>query len=60
MRNLDWASNTGINLNKMIIVFSITDTIPHAILGFPGLLGALTGISKAGITAHEAGQSSDL
>jgi hypothetical protein len=60
MRNLDWASNTGINLNKLVIVFNITDTIPHAVLGFPGLLGALTGISKKGITAHEAGQSSDL
>lgn len=52
MRNLDWASNTGINLNKLVIVFNITDTIPHAILGFPGLIGALTGISKSGITAH--------
>jgi hypothetical protein len=60
MRNLDWASNTGINLNKLIIVFNITDTIPHAVLGFPGILGALTGISQKGITAHEAGQSSDL
>lgn len=23
MRNLDWASNTGINLNKLIVVFNI-------------------------------------
>ena len=23
MRNLDWAANTGINLNKLIIVFNI-------------------------------------
>jgi hypothetical protein len=29
-------------------------------LGFPGLIGALTGISAKGITVHEAGQSSDL
>ena len=60
MRNLDWASNTGINLNKLVVVFNIEGEIPHAILGFPGLLGALTGMSAKGITAHEAGQSSDL
>ena len=60
MRNLDWASNMGINLNKLIIVFNIDSSIPHVILGFPGLIGALTGISAKGITAHEAGQSSDL
>ena len=29
-------------------------------MGFPGLIGALTGISAKGITVHEAGQSSDL
>jgi hypothetical protein len=23
MRNLDWASNTGINLNKLVIVYNI-------------------------------------
>ena len=60
MRNLDWASDTGINLNKLIVVFHIKGTYSHAVLGFPGLMGALTGISEKGISVHEAGQSSDL
>ncbi len=59
-RNLDWTSDTGINLNKLITVFNIDNSIPHATLGFPGLIGALTGISAKGITTHEAGQASDL
>jgi hypothetical protein len=49
-----------INKNKLITIFNITNTIPHATLGFPGLIGAITGISAKGITAHEAGQASDL
>lgn len=58
MRNLDWLANTGVNQNKLITVWNIEGTIPHLTLGFPGVLGALTGISKAGITVHEAGLSS--
>lgn len=60
MRNLDWAANTGMNANKLIMVYHIVGTIPHATLGYPGVIGALTGISKAGITVGQAGQSSDL
>ena len=60
MRNLDWAADTGINLNKLIIIYNIESEISHAVLGFPGLIGALTGISAKGITVHEAGQSSEL
>lgn len=58
MRNLDWAANTGINKNKMIFVWSINNTIPHTTFGFPGIMGALTGMSQAGITVHEAGLDS--
>ena len=60
MRNLDWTADTGINLNKIVIVYNIELEISHAVLGFPGLIGALTGISAKGITVHENGQSSDL
>jgi hypothetical protein len=60
MRNLDWTSNSGVNLNKLITIYNIDGAIPHATLGFPALLGALTGISAKGITTHEAGQASDL
>ena len=52
MRNLDWQANTGMNVNKMIFVYKIDNTIPHLTLGFPGVLGALTGMSAAGITVH--------
>ena len=52
MRNLDWEANTGINKHKTIFVYNIDNTIPHTTLGFPGLIGALTGMSKAGLTVH--------
>jgi len=58
MRNLDWAVNTGINKNKIIFVWKIKNTIPHTTIGYPGIIGALTGMSKAGLTVHEAGLSS--
>lgn len=58
MRNLDWLQNTGVNENKLITVWNVDGTIPHLTLGFPGILGALTGMSKAGLTVHEAGLSS--
>jgi hypothetical protein len=58
MRNLDWEPNTGMNKNKIIYIWKIKDTIPHTTIGFPGIIGALTGMSQAGITVHEAGLSS--
>ena len=58
MRNLDWEENTGVNKNKLVTVWNIDGTIPHLTLGYPGILGALTGMSGAGLTVHEAGLSS--
>ncbi len=58
MRNLDWEANTGTNKFKTVFVWKIDGTIPHVTLGFPGLMGALTGMSKAGLTVHEAGLDS--
>lgn len=55
MRNLDWNENTGVNKNKIIFVYKIDNEIPHLTLGYPGVLGALTGMSAAGLTVHEAG-----
>lgn len=46
------------NKNKLLFIWKIDNTIPHLTLGFPGILGALTGMSKAGITVHEAGLDS--
>jgi hypothetical protein len=58
MRNLDWEANTGVNQNKMVFVYKIDNQIAHATLGFPGIFGALTGMSSAGLTVHEAGLDS--
>lgn len=55
MRNLDWAPNTGINRNKIVSVYHPTGETAHATIGFSGLIGALVGVSEAGLTAHEAG-----
>lgn len=52
MRNLDWEANTGINKNKIIFVWKVKNTIPHTTIGYPGIIGALTGMSKAGLTVH--------
>ena len=52
MRNLDWSANSGLNKHKLIVIWKVKDTIPHATIGFPGIIGALTGISQAGITVH--------
>jgi hypothetical protein len=58
MRNLDWEANTGINNNKLIFIWKVKNTIPHATIGYPGIIGALTGMSQAGLTVHEAGLDS--
>lgn len=58
-------------MNKLVAVFHIDGKIPYATLGFigtnsgqedsaahcfyKGLYGALTGMSSAGLTVHEAG-----
>jgi hypothetical protein len=52
MRNLDWDANSGINKFKLITIWKIKDTIPHATIGFAGVIGALTGMSQAGLTVH--------
>jgi len=58
MRNLDWEENTGVNQNKIVFVWKIDREIAHTTLGFPGVMGALTGMSAAGLTVHEAGLDS--
>jgi hypothetical protein len=58
MRNLDWNSNMGINQNKIIFIWKVKDSIPLTTIGFPGIIGALAGMSQAGLTVHEAGLDS--
>ena len=58
MRNLDWEANTGVNQNKVVFVWKVEGEIAHVTLGFPGVIGALMGMSAAGLTVHEAGLDS--
>jgi hypothetical protein len=55
-RNLDWNKNTGVSKSKMvtIIVPPEPELHAHATFGFAGIWGALAGMSKAGLTVHEA------
>jgi len=59
-RNLDWEAQTGVAKNKLITVFHPPGAIVHATVGFAGLYGALTGMSAAGLTVHEAGDDNYL
>ena len=60
-RNLDWNHDTGINRNKLITVFHPPEAgrHAHATFGFGGLVGALAGMSAAGLTTHEANLESN-
>lgn len=53
-RNLDWTADSGIARNKLITVYSLAGTVSHATFGFAGFMGALAGMSAAGLTVHEA------
>jgi hypothetical protein len=55
MRNLDWAPDTGIANHKLVTVYHNPARIPYATVGFAGVMGALTGMSSAGISVHEMG-----
>ena len=58
-RNLDWNADTGINKYKMVTVLHPPGKIAHAVLGYAGVWGALTGMSAAGLTVHEANLEED-
>lgn len=60
-RNLDWNHNTGINKHKLVTVYHPPEPgrHAHATFGFGGLIGALAGISEAGLTTHEANLESN-
>lgn len=59
-RNLDWDENTGIANFKVLTVWMPTGEIPHVTVGYIGFIGALAGISEAGLTVSEVGSSSVL
>jgi len=57
-RNLDWEADTGVAKNKLVTVYHIAGEIPYASVSFSGVPGAITGMSAAGVTVHEAGDDS--
>ena len=57
-RNLDWDENTGIADFKVLTVWMPAGEIPHVTVGYIGFIGALAGISQAGLSASEVGSSS--
>eukprot|EP00010_Vexillifera_abyssalis_P007330 CAMPEP_0201546194 /NCGR_PEP_ID=MMETSP0173_2-20130828/2558_1 /ASSEMBLY_ACC=CAM_ASM_000268 /TAXON_ID=218659 /ORGANISM="Vexillifera sp., Strain DIVA3 564/2" /LENGTH=471 /DNA_ID=CAMNT_0047954801 /DNA_START=123 /DNA_END=1538 /DNA_ORIENTATION=- len=54
-RNLEYASNTGVNQWKSVTVWKPVDgSHSHAAFGFVPLYGVLAGTNSQGITVHEA------
>jgi Acyl-coenzyme A:6-aminopenicillanic acid acyl-transferase len=62
-RNLDWLAQTGLAQYKVISVYHSTagaNTNSFATIGYAGIIGAITGMSDAGITVHEAGDDNKV
>jgi hypothetical protein len=57
-RNLDWSTDTGIGAVKGITFYAPTGGRRHATIGYLGFLGALAGMSEAGIVLSEVGSES--
>ena len=57
IRNLDWELETGVQDHPWIVVYHPDDGIPHANVGFAGMLGCITGINAKGIALSEVGNS---
>jgi PhoPQ-activated pathogenicity-related protein len=56
-RNLDWDLQLGAHNYPCIVVYNPTEGIPHANVGFAGLVGSHTGINAEGIVLAEMGDS---
>lgn len=52
-------SDSGIQKNKLLTIYHPNGKIPHATVGYACLDGALTGMSSAGLTVHEANLEED-
>lgn len=53
-RNLDWLTNLGVNKYKLVTVHHPEGGVAHATVSYGGILGALSGVSAAGMSVHEA------
>merc|ERR1712091_543084 len=53
-RNLDWASNLGIDQYKCVQVWHPEGAYEHSAVGYVVVYGVLAGMSSKGISVHEA------
>ena len=45
-------ADTGVSKYKVVSVYHVNGRIPYATVGFAAMIGAITGMSAAGITVH--------
>ncbi len=54
MRNLDWSMDTGFQDYPVVVVYSPTDGLKHAVVGFAGIAGAsVGGMNEKGLAVSE-------
>jgi len=58
-RNLDWASNLGIDQYKCVQVWHPEGAYEHSAVGYVVVYGVLAGMSSKGISVHEANLESN-
>lgn len=59
-RNLDWAADTGLATQALVVVYKPTTGSAYATMGYTGLLGAMAGMNAKGIVVSEVGSTSTL
>merc|ERR1712232_199915 len=58
-RNLDWASDLGLNQYKCVQIWHPEDSYEHSAIGYTIMYGVLAGMSSKGISVHEANLESN-
>jgi len=58
-RNLDWASNLGLDQYKCVQVWHPQDSYEHSAVGYSIMYGVLAGMNSKGISVHEANLESN-
>jgi hypothetical protein len=59
-RNLDWASDIGLQHYRLITVFVPEGETPYVTIGYVGFMGALAGLSTKGIALGHVGSTNTL
>jgi len=58
-RNLDWASNLGLDQFKCIQIWHPEDAYEHSAVGYTIMYGVLAGMNSKGVSVHEANLESN-